>query len=688
MKNTDNRSAARVLVSLALLLASSAPAQEWVARGGVYRPVSAVAFDSVRGRAVQIGHGFSELVVSEWDGSGWTSRHRAPTATGYNQMSAVFDPARGRTLFLGHPQPEMWSWDGRNLSSLGAPPFDTTQQFVAAAFDQLRDRLVVQVARATPQTWEYDGASWQLQAGATTPNCSGPSMAFDAIRGRTILFGGYCVSGGYSDDTFEWDGTSWLATQPTTRPPGRSQVVFDTRRGQVVAPSIGTTLWSWDGTDWTANTVPALGATPNAGVFGFDEARQEVMFMDRWKSSTHVLGPTSWRTAEGGVGFVQTTLSTCYSTGTVLGVSSSNSAMSRWDGFGWRDIGSLGMPVRNSAAITTRDWNGSIYLFGGIEDPSILSNQLWQFDGATWSLVNVSGGPIARWQGTLAVDPVRNRLVSFGGKSGGWLNDTYEFDGVQWIPRYPAHAPSPRTVGSSCYDPSRGMVLIFGGDTAPHGVRVNDLWGWDGLDWVQLPSPPIGPAFAQSIAFDPTHMRVVVGASLSGVVTTYALDGSTWTQLPGKLRDGQLATEPLRQTVMAGPETRLLTAMPAQTSSYGASCTGSAGNPSLRAFGEPSVGNASFAGDLFTDQAGPVAGGFGFGTQAANVPLPGGCTLLVDGPALLLILVDNGFGSVHLPIPAVLSLRGLEVFGQGVLLDPGAPGGFVTTNGLRFYCGD
>ena len=43
-------------------------------------------------------------------------------------------------------------------------------------------------------------------------------MAYDNLRNRTILFGGF--SGGALSDTWEWDGTAW-AKRASTGPAGR-----------------------------------------------------------------------------------------------------------------------------------------------------------------------------------------------------------------------------------------------------------------------------------------------------------------------------------------------------------------------------------------------------------------------------------------------------------------------------------
>ena len=54
-------------------------------------------------------------------------------------------------------------------------------------------------------TWEWDGATW-TQAATTGPWARGgvPSIAFDTVREKTVLFGGWGASGAL-DDVWEWN---------------------------------------------------------------------------------------------------------------------------------------------------------------------------------------------------------------------------------------------------------------------------------------------------------------------------------------------------------------------------------------------------------------------------------------------------------------------------------------------------
>jgi hypothetical protein len=61
-------------------------------------------------------------------------------------------------------------------------------------------------------------------------------MAYDAARNRVVLFGGDDNSPGYLGDTWEWDGSTWVAVASTTSPNARygHAMVYDESDQRVV----------------------------------------------------------------------------------------------------------------------------------------------------------------------------------------------------------------------------------------------------------------------------------------------------------------------------------------------------------------------------------------------------------------------------------------------------------------------
>lgn len=87
-------------------------------------------------------------------------------------------------------------------------------------------------------TWEYDGVDWSLintpQKPSGRVNLS-TGMVFDSNRGRTVLFGGLTAAG-YVNDTWEYDGSTWIQINTPTSPTPRDAyaAAFDSTRNVVV----------------------------------------------------------------------------------------------------------------------------------------------------------------------------------------------------------------------------------------------------------------------------------------------------------------------------------------------------------------------------------------------------------------------------------------------------------------------
>jgi len=75
--------------------------------------------------------------------------------------------------------------------------------------------------RRTNETWTWDGVQWkQHMAASGPPGRDTHAMAYDAARGRVVLYGGGGDRGKgvppywYLDDVWEWDGTRWTRAAP------------------------------------------------------------------------------------------------------------------------------------------------------------------------------------------------------------------------------------------------------------------------------------------------------------------------------------------------------------------------------------------------------------------------------------------------------------------------------------------
>ena len=174
-----------------------------------------------------------------------------------------------------------------------------------------------------------------------------------------------------------------------------------------------------------------------------------------------------------------------------------------WDGQLWVQVADTGPTQRLLTGLAYDPVNAQVLLFGG-SGPAPNGNTFgdtWLWDGQVWLQVE-DAGPSPRMHFALATDPVRRRVVLFGGQAIGaageitLLGDTWEWDGTEWTQRDDV-GPSRRAGATMAYDPVDGRLLLFGGSD---GALRDDTWGWDGSHWKQIadigPRPRIGHAMA------------------------------------------------------------------------------------------------------------------------------------------------------------------------------------------------
>jgi hypothetical protein len=233
---------------------------------------AAMAFDAARGQGVFFG-GFDRSVTNQprsnetwlWNGLGWSRGPTGPSARARPAMT--YDSIRQRVILHGGDigADETWEWDGSVWTRRANGP---GRSFHSIAFDPIRGRTVLHSGQGLGDTWEYDGTTWQLVS-TTPPGGTArftAKVAFSPARGKVILFGGGFQNGTHPTDTWEWNGATW-AQIATTGPAGRSDhwMVTETATGRVIVGggrngftgAYTNDVWAFDGTTWTQ-----LGGTP------------------------------------------------------------------------------------------------------------------------------------------------------------------------------------------------------------------------------------------------------------------------------------------------------------------------------------------------------------------------------------------------------------------------------------------
>lgn len=294
-------------------------------------------------------------------------------------------------------------------------------------------------------------------------------MAFDAARGQLVLFGGTLLPGGLMNDTWTYDGTTWMQRNPATAPTARSQhaMCYDSVRQKVVlfgGQSAGMPwgeTWEWDGTNWTLRSFPAGGpvARYRTGL-AFDGTRS-VLFGGQ---SGATLGDT-W----------------------VL------------DAAGWTQLTPAASPSARSSHQMASNGAGEVLLFGG---PNL--NDTWLFNGTTWTQQSPATPPPVRNQPYLARDPVAGRYLLFGGTNAFFQpqEDTWAFAGGQWTQLTTLRAPSTRSGGAAAWFAPQQRFVIYGGatqQTAAADLR-SGIHGWEFgtalgsfMPWGPSVCPPLDP---------------------------------------------------------------------------------------------------------------------------------------------------------------------------------------------------
>ena len=412
------------------------------------------------------------------------------------------------------------------LSARALPPRSSG----ALAFDPVRDRLVLfggyETDRPSDATWEWDGRSWQPRDPVNAPPPRFDAMmTYDAARRRVVLFGGV-ADGVELGDTWTWDGGNWTRIDGSPTPPARSagSVAYDAGRERVVlfgGFAAGTRFgdtWEFDGTRWTERTPAHAPSARARGAMVHDSARGRVVLV-------------GGQAIEGRfVSFLDDTW--------------------LWDGNDWTELAppTRPRPMRVAAAAydPTRD---RVVLHGFTDGDRRL--EYHEFDGNTWSLAlslppyNQSVLPMLAWSGAA------DRVLILGT---GRYTDLVAWDGT--TPRTIAEPQSPPGGGGPlALDPLAQRVFAFPSD--PVLGRTN--WRWSDRRWQQVPSTtPLGLE-GFDVATDPKRRRIVAFGRPDTPTTTpretWEWDGVDW-QLrstpnqPTVRNAARLAYDPVHERVV------------------------------------------------------------------------------------------------------------------------------------------
>ena len=356
----------------------------------------------------------------------------------------------------------------------------------------------------------------------------GHSAIYDPVRDRMVVFGGY--SGSYLNDVWVLSLAStpaWTQLTPSGMPPtGRyfHSAIYDPVRdrmlvfggssgasglGDVWALSLaGASTW----TQLTPSGSPPSGRCGHSAIY--DPLRDRMLVFGGYASAS--LNDVWALSLASAPSWTQLTPS-----GTLPARRGYHTAI--YD------------PVRDRMVIFAGNSGSSPYL----------SNDVWALSLASspaWAQLTPSGAPPSeRWEHSAVYDPIRDRMLVFGGNSDSYfLNDVWALSlagtpawteqtsfGSQWDARL-GH--------SAIYDPVRDRMVVFGGRSSYSGLYLSDAWALSLADtpaWTHLaPTVDLPPRqTGHSAIYDPVRRRMVVCRGDTDLWALSLAGTPAWTQL-------------------------------------------------------------------------------------------------------------------------------------------------------------
>jgi hypothetical protein len=512
----------------------------------------------------------------EWDSAAGTWTNRTPAGSNPSARKAasmVFDSAHnkfeifgGRVVVPGagtefNPvyadSAELWEWDpgsGAMSDRSGKGPVARSQH--SMVFEKSTGKVLLfggatnlsidaevnlgdDISAGLGDTWEWDPAAgkWtQIQPKAAPSARYGGALVWDSTRSRAVLFGGMEKSqvglqGIPKQDTWEWDPTTQTWTDRTIagdKPTPRfgHAMAYDPASGMVVLVGgwdIDSTfgladVWQWDPSTgaWSERLTGSEANLPGARIYAS-------LVTDTARSRLDLVGGEAEVSRDGEIWELDPVAAIFTDRTPTLG---------KWP------------PPRASYAMAFCPATGKTYMFGGMaDDPyqNVFLDDLWEWDGTTWSQVQTDVRPSGRSGAAMAYDPLRKSLILFGGVNNSpvgimeqlVLGDTWEWNSStrKWSQLQPTASPEPRDGASMVTDSGRAKVLLFGGYLLTRAATYptpgtqrkpdtlsNAVWEWDGgkLTWTNRTpdsfsfTPPGYASFESLLAFDDARQKVLV----------------------------------------------------------------------------------------------------------------------------------------------------------------------------------
>jgi hypothetical protein len=186
---------------------------------------------------------------------------------------------------------------------------------------------------------------------------------------------------------------------------------------------------------------------------------------------------------------------------------------------------------------------GERFLLVGASAGSQSMSEVWMLVNESWQSL---GGAMSRTSFAVAMDPVRNRLVMFGGTTSAPTNDVLTLDLASPAPTWSVLTtsggpPQARSGHSMIYDPAGDRMVVFGGHLGTGNTNTNDVWtlSLSGTPtWASLSPSGAPPASRHGhvAVCDPLRRQMIVAAGIDtngtrNDVWALTLDTPAWSRI-------------------------------------------------------------------------------------------------------------------------------------------------------------
>lgn len=423
----------------------------------------------------------------------------------------------------------------------------------ATAYDAARGRIVLfggeHTGTSWRDTWEWDGFRWH-----SFPSSFGPSpridhhLVYDASSQRTFLFGGH--NQGVSDTTtWEWDGQRWLSAARMGTGPDEAGLAaaYDPNSRRVIVLGRNET-WLWDSMKKTWERAATPVQNPEHAVAAYDPKQGVVVLIidhdevtrSAWKWDSAL---KQWKAAPSqNLPALNPRSQITYDKDRQkLVLFNSTDSIFEADNISasWLATPPTGStPDTFGFTVAFFDPQGKLLAISGYGN-----SHLWQWNGIRW--LRISNAP--------ALAPSSGGLLFSDRANGGLLllqamHDSpvklWRFFRSTWNPIVTGHEPTTSEYATASYRESSSTLLLFGASL--------QAWKWDGA-WREVPGPSEEVPFPVAVHHEATNTTVfTTGGIASYARSTWMHANEQWTRMSGSrpLIHDKLSYDPARRTVV------------------------------------------------------------------------------------------------------------------------------------------